>query len=276
MSLPGGRWWWQRGVLAALGGLLLLFLALPVVALVVGSTPAELWVALGHPLVWPALRLSLWTTSIALSLAVLLGTPLAWLLARSESSAARVVESVLQLPIVLPPAVAGVALLLAFGREGAFSGWLYPQALSLPYSTAAVVLAQLFVASPFYLQAASGAFRAIDPSLLTVAQTFGASPWRIFWRLGIPLAAPGLFTGAAVCWARALGEFGATLMFAGNLQGVTQTLPLAVYAALEADLRVAQALSVLLVVIAFTLLLAMHSVQQKALRWRADDGGPPR
>ncbi len=259
----------QRALLGLVGGLLLLFLALPLAALVFGSTPAELVAALGHPLVWPALRLSLLTTACSLGLTVLLGTPLAWVLAFSKTPAARFLEAALQLPIVMPPAVAGVALLLAFGRNGALAGWFYPQDWALPYSSAAVVLAQLFVASPFYLQAAVSAFRALDPQTLTVARTFGATPLRILTWIGLPLAAPGLVAGAAICWARALGEFGATLMFAGNLQGVTQTLPLAVYAALEADLRVAQALSVLLVLAALLVLVSVHTLPKRASSWPA-------
>ena len=164
---------------------------------------------------------------------------------------------------MVPPAVAGVALLLAFGRRGLLAGWLYPEGWSVTFTTAAVVMAEVFVSAPFFVQAAVSAFRRIDPKLLLVAQTFGATPLRIFFRVALPLAAPGLFAGAAMSWARSLGEFGATLMFAGNLQGRTQTLPLAIYTALESDLATARALSVVLVVVAFALLLFVRAVLRR-------------
>jgi molybdate transport system permease protein len=158
---------------------------------------------------------------------------------------------------VLPPAVAGVALLLAFGRMGLVGRWLATLGWTIPFTTSAVVMAEVFVSAPFFLQAATSAFRRIDESQLTVARTLGASPARVFFRIAVPLAAPGLIAGAAMSWARALGEFGATLMFAGNLQGETQTLTLAVYTTFESDMRAAQAISLVLVVVAFALLYAL-------------------
>ncbi len=256
----------QRVGLAATGGVLLLVLALPLVALALTTTRTGFGAALSHPLVWPALRLSLLTTLVSLALVVLLGTPLAWTLARSRTRLARAVETLVELPIVVPPAVAGVALLLAFGRRGLFSGVLYPEGSSLAFTTGAVVLAEVFVSAPLYLQAANGAFRRVDTRYVVVARTFGASPLRVFLRVALPLAAPGLVAGAAMSWARSLGEFGATLMFAGNLPSVTQTLPLAVYTALEADLAVAQALSVLLVLVALSLLLVARAALARAAR----------
>lgn len=250
----------QRFALAFCGAVLASFLALPLLALFATATPSDLLSGLRHPLVWPALRLSLLTTSITLALVVVFGTPLAWTLAQTRSRFARVVETLLQLPIVVPPAVAGIALLLAFGRLGWLAPLLRPLGVSITFTTTAVVLAELFVSAPFFVLAATSAFRRLDPKLVTVARTFGASPGRIFFRIAIPLAAPGLFAGAALAWARALGEFGATLMFAGNLEGRTQTLPLAIYTALESDLRAAQALSIVLVVVALALLLAVKMV----------------
>ncbi len=211
------------------GGLLIAFLVVPLLALIVGTSADELRLGLADPLVWPALRLSLLTTSISLVLVVAFGTPLSWSLARSETRVARAIENLAQLPIVIPPAVAGVALLLAFGRRGLLAGWLYPEGSSVTFTTSAVVMAEVFVSAPFFVQAAISAFRRVDARLLVVARTFGASPLRVFVRIAIPLAAPGLVAGAAMSWARSLGEFGATLMFAGNLQGKTQTLPLAIY-----------------------------------------------
>ena len=159
-------------------------------------------------------------------LIVLGGTPLAWLIARGRGRTWRVLETVTQLPVVLPPAVAGVALLLAFGRRGLLGPGLAVFGVGLPFSTAAVVLAQSFVAAPFYVQAAVAAFRRLDPDLVLVARTLGASWPRVFFTVALPLSWPALAGGAALSWARALGEFGATLMFAGNLTGRTQTLPL--------------------------------------------------
>lgn len=254
----------ERRTLAVSGGLLVAFLALPLVALFVTTTFVDFRSGLSHPLVWPALRLSLLTTSISLVLVVVLGTPLAWSLASSSGRAARALETLIQMPIVVPPAVAGVAMLLAFGRRGLLAGWLYPEGASLTFTTAAVVMAEVFVSAPFFVQAATSAFRRIDPKLLVVARTFGASPLRVFFRIAIPLAAPGLVAGAAMSWARSLGEFGATLMFAGNLEGRTQTLPLAIYTALEADLRAAQALSIVLVVVAFALLLFVRAALRRS------------
>lgn len=254
----------ERLVLAASGALLVAFLALPLLALFTGSTASDFQAGLRHPLVWPALRLSLYTTSVSLLLVVLLGTPLAWSLARARGSLARAVETAVQLPIVVPPAVAGVAMLLAFGRRGLLAGWLYPEGWSVTFTTTAVVMAEVFVSAPFFVQAATSAFRRLDPQLLTVARTFGASPFRVFFRVALPLAAPGLVAGAAMSWARSLGEFGATLMFAGNLQGRTQTLPLAIYTALESDLRAAQALSIVLVVVAFSLLVFVRAVLRRS------------
>lgn len=259
----------ERAGLLALGALLAGFLALPIVALFVTSSPAALRDGLAHPLVGPALRLSLLTTTISLAVVVGLGAPLAWSLASARGPVARAVETLVQLPVVTPPAVAGVALLLAFGRRGLFAGWLYPEGDSAAFTTAAVVLAEVFVSAPFFVQAATSAFRRLDPRLLLAARSFGASPLRVFLRLGVPLALPGLVAGAAMSWARSLGEFGATLMFAGNLEGRTQTLPLAIYTALESDLRAAQALSLVLVSVAFVLLAVVRWASRGDARDRA-------
>jgi molybdate transport system permease protein len=180
------------------------------------------------------------------------------------------------LPVVIPPAVLGVALLETFGRRGLLGGALDGLGLALPFSTAAVVVAQIVVSAPFYVQAASSAFRRVDADLLLVARTLGASPAGAFVRVGVPLALPGLLGGAALCWARALGEFGATLLFAGNLPGTTQTMPLAIYATLESDLRAATSLSVALAAIAVSLLLVLRAAPRLLLWARAPrdpDGG---
>ena len=253
---------WQRRAfavgMAVLGAGLVALLVLPVLALVVTAAPGDIVAGFRHPVALPALLLSLTTTAVSLVLVLLLGTPLAWWLANGQGRLAHAVETVVALPVVIPPAVAGIALLLTFGRRGLLGSWLAALGWSVSFSTTAVVLAQIFVSAPFFLQGATAAFRSLDRSLLVVARTLGASPARIFFRVALPLAGPGLVSGAAMAWARALGEFGATLMFAGNLTGKTQTLPLAIYTALESDLRAAQALSLLLVVVAFGLLLVLR------------------
>jgi molybdate transport system permease protein len=238
-------------------GLLLGFMLLPIFALVFTLSWDEFTAGLSHPLVMPALELSLQTTISSLAIVVALGTPLAWIISRREGRIVRMVETLVRLPVVLPPAVAGVALLLAFGRMGLLGGWFSSMGWSIPFTTIAVVMAMVFVSAPFYLQSATSAFRGIDESLLVVARTLGASRARVFFRVALPLAAPALIAGAALAWARALGEFGATLMFAGNLTGETQTLTLAVYTTFESDMRAAQAISVVLVAVAFTLLYVL-------------------
>ncbi len=256
---PVGRgvlWPLAVGVLS--GGLLLL-VALPLAGLIFTATPRELLRGLSDPLVGPAVRLTLFTTTISVAFVVVCGTPLAWVIARRRARGWRVLETALELPVVLPPAVAGVALLLAFGRRGLLGPALAAAGIGLPFTRAAVVLAESFVAAPFYLQAAIAAFRRIDPDLFLVARTLGASRPRVFFTVAVPLALPGLAGGATMSWARALGEFGATLMFAGNMVGRTQTLPLAIYTALESDVRTAQSLSLVLVAVAFALLLAVRT-----------------
>jgi molybdate transport system permease protein len=250
--------------LVALGCVLGVFLALPFLGLVVTTSWRGFLDGLGHPLVWPALRLSLVTTTASLLIVVVFGAPLAWILARAAGRRARFVETFIQLPVVIPPAVAGVALLLAFGRRGLLASLLHPGDFSVSFTTTAVVMAEVFVSAPFFVQAATSAFRRVDQNLFVVARSFGAPPLRLFVRIGLPLAAPGLIAGAAMSWARALGEFGATLMFAGNLTGETQTLPLAIYTALESDLRAAQALSLVLVAVAFALLLGVRAAVSTA------------
>ncbi len=253
----------QRIAFATIGGLLFIFLVVPILALVLMTEPSDLEAGLSHRLVWPALSLSLWTTTLSVVIILIFGTPLAWTLAHGRGPVARWFETLLQLPIVIPPAVAGLALLLAFGREGLITHIVGPWG-GVSLTTLAVIFAEIFVAAPFYVSAATEAFRRVDPEMVKVARTFGASPWRVFSRVAVPVALPGLIAGLAMCWARALGEFGATLMFAGNLEGRTQTLPLAIYAALESDTRVAQALALVLVLVALLILLVVKLVSRNA------------
>jgi molybdate transport system permease protein len=188
---------------------------------------------------------------------VTLGTPFAYLLARSNSKILRVVDSLVELPIVLPPVVAGVAMLMAFGRQGLIGPLLTGLGITLSFTTAAVVFAQIFVAAPFYVRAAKLGFQAVARDYEDVSQTLGVSPWRTFWKLTLPLAAPSIIGGLALAWARAISEFGATIMFAGNLTGRTQTMPLAILSAMESDLGTAPSLSVLLLIGSITVLLVL-------------------
>ncbi|NOY27490.1 MAG: molybdate ABC transporter permease subunit [Oligoflexia bacterium] len=250
-----------------LGLLLLVLLVLPVVGLVARTGPGDVLSALALPSTRAALALSLRTTTVALFFIVLLGMPLSWWLSRGGAWWHRWALIIVQLPVVLPPAVLGVALLQTFGRQGLLGTALAAIGLSLPFSTHAVVLAQVLVGAPLFVLTASAAFRFVDDDLLLVARTLGAGPTRAWFTVALPTAAPGLVSAAALAWARALGEFGATLMFAGNLPGRTQTLPLAIYSALERDLAQARAISVLLVIVAVGLLLGLGLTRVGA--WRA-------
>lgn len=243
------------------------FLALPVAALVWRSATAGRWFeALAGPRVGQALALTLTTTLTSLFLTVLLGTPLAYLLARYRFRGRGMLEMLVDLPMVLPPAVAGLALLMAYGRRGPVGGLLETAGVDLAFTTAAVVFAQCFVSVPLYVRAARAGFADIDPELEEIAETLGASKLGVFRYVTVPLAFPGLFCGAVMAWARALGEFGATIMFAGNFPGRTQTMPLAVYTALESELSEALALAVLLLALS-TVVLAVLAA---AGRWFRD------
>ncbi len=239
---------------------LLVLLALPVLALALGTSPAELWSGLAHPAFMPALALSARTSLLSLAIVVVFGTPLAWWLATTTHRARRAVELLADLPIVLPPAVVGIALLRAFGRRGLLGDALAAADLELAFRPAAVVIAQALVASPFYVHAAAAAFRRVDTELLLVARTLGATKARALWRVVLPLAAPGLLGGAALAWARALGEFGATLLFAGNRPGLTQTMPRAFYATRETDVQGALALALVRAAAAVVLLFGLRSL----------------
>jgi molybdate transport system permease protein len=240
------------------GGLLLAFLALPLLALL-ARVPAQDWLArLGERPVREALALSVTCSLAATAIVVVLGTPLAYRLALHPPRGVGLWLALLDLPMVLPPTVAGVALLLAFGRMGLAGRALAAFGVTLPFTTVAVVLAQVFMSAPFFVSAARVAFAAVDPRLLEAAATLRASEATRFFRVLVPLAAPGLVAGAALSSARALGEFGATIMFAGNLAGVTRTMPLAVYSAMQSDLDLAVVMSVLLLALALLLLLALR------------------
>jgi molybdate transport system permease protein len=235
------------------------FLAIPLLGLLKQTSWGNLLHELSQPQVLVALRLSLECSLGAVAISVLIGLPLAFLLARVEFPGRNVVRALTTLPMVLPPVVGGVALLLAFGRRGLAGQWLDRAfGLTLPFTTAGAILAEAFVAMPFLVITCEAGLRAMDRRYEDAAATLGASRWTTFRRVTLPLIAPSLGAGAALCWARALGEFGATITFAGNLPGTTQTMPLAVYLALENDLQAAIALSLVLLAVSLVLLIAMR------------------
>jgi molybdate transport system permease protein len=252
-----------RAGLATAAGLFVAFLTLPIVALLLRVPVADLATYAARPIVRDALLLSLGTTLVSLGLMLALGTPLAYLMARYRFRGKRLLETLVDVPLVMPPAVAGIALLLAFGRRGLLGPALDGAGLDLAFSTAAVVLAQTFVASPFYIKAARAAFQGVPRELEESAAVEGAGEWSRFRHVLLPLAVPGIAGGAVMAWARALGEFGATILFAGNFEGRTQTMPLAIYTALESDLNAAITLAALLVVASFVLLIAFRLLSGK-------------
>ena len=241
-------------------GALLLYLALPLIVVIVRAIETGLIEQLAQPTVTQALRLSLITTPISTLITIGLGTPLAYRLARSRVRGRSIVETLLDIPIVLPPAVAGLALLMTFGRRGLLGPLLDQFDISLPFTTAAVVMAQTFVAAPFYIRSAQTGFANVPHQLEECASDLGADHWQVFRRITLPLAAPALLSGTILAWARALGEFGATILFAGNFSGRTQTMPLAIYQALESDLGSAIAIAAILIGLSFVFLLALRAV----------------
>jgi len=238
---------------------LLAFLALPFVALLLRVSPGQLVARLGDSAVLEALRLSLVTSLAATAIAFVLALPVAWVLATLSFPGKRAVEVLIDLPMVLPPTLAGFALLMAFGRAGLAGRALGALGIQLPFTTAGVIVAQVFMAAPFLVGPARAGFAGVERRLLDAAATLGASESFTFFRVALPLAAPAVLAGVAMGWARALGEFGATITFAGNLPGTTQTMPLAVYVALQSDLDRAVALSVVLLVMAFALLVGLRA-----------------
>ena len=241
---------------AAIG---LLFLLLPLVGLLARTPWATLPQRLTEPGVLTALWLSVQTATLATLLCLVLGVPLAWLLARVPFPGRRLVRALVTVPLVLPPVVGGVALLLVFGRRGLVGSWLDETfGITVPFSTTAVVLAQTFVAMPFLILAVEGALRGADTRYEEAAATLGAGRWVTFTHVTLPLVAPGVAAGAVLGWARALGEFGATITFAGNYPGRTQTMPVAVYLALETDLEAAIVLSLVLLTVSVVILASLR------------------
>lgn len=245
---------------------LLLFLLLPLLALIWRGNPMQIVSNLNNPTVIQAILLSLKTSSITTLVSFLFGTPLAFVMARTVFRGKRFLDTLIDLPTVLPPAVAGVALLMAFGRRGLLGGVLEMAGVTVGFTETAVILAQTFIAAPLFVKTAVTGFAAIPHELEQAAALDGANSWYIFRFITIPLSRPALLTGAVLTWARALGEFGATIIFAGNFPGRTQTMPLAIYIGFEIDLNIALTLSVILMGLSFLVLVLI-----KGLFWQDDE-----
>ncbi len=235
------------------------FLLLPLLALLIRTPWSNLPALLTTPEVWEALRLSLICATAATAVSLILGVPLAWLLARTDFRGRSLLRALVTLPLVLPPVVGGVALLMALGRNGIAGQWLDRWfGITLPFTTTGVIIAEAFVAMPFLIISVEGTLRAADPRYEEAAATLGATRFTAFRRVTLPLIAPGIAAGAVLAWARALGEFGATITFAGNFPGKTQTMPLSVYLALQSNPESALALSLVLLAVSITVLAALR------------------
>jgi molybdate transport system permease protein len=247
----------------------LLFLALPVAAMFLRTPPGQLLTNMTEAQVIQAISLSMLTTCITLAITIVFGTPVAYLLGRYNFPFRRAVDTLLDLPTVLPPSVAGVALLMAFGRRGLVGEWLEVGGIQIAFTQVAVILAQTFIAAPFYVKAAMLGFASVDRDLEQAAALDGAGSRQVFRFVTLPLSWTALLSGAVMTWARALGEFGATIIFAGNYPGRTQTMPLAIYIGFELDLDVALTLSVILVGCSFLVLMVVKGLLQRELETNA-------
>jgi molybdate transport system permease protein len=254
----GGHLWRDPWWLASLP--MVLFLALPLLALMASISPARLLENLTTPQVRQAIMISFKTTLITSAVTVLTGTPLAYVLARRRFRLRRALDTLVDLPLVLPPAVAGVALLIAFGRQGIIGSWLSGLGIQIAFTQTAVIMAQTFVAAPFYVKSASLGFASVNAELEQAASIDGAGSWQAFRHVTVPLAWTAMLSGAVMTWARALGEFGATILFAGNYLGRTQTMPLAIYIGFELDLNIALTLAAILVIISFLVLFLVKGI----------------
>jgi molybdate transport system permease protein len=243
-------------------GLLGCLLGLPLAALLWRAVLGGALAQVASPTALAALRLSVLTATLSTLVALVTGTPLAYMLARWPLRGRHWLELLVDLPVVLPPSVAGLALLMAFGRSGVLGGALGAVGVSVPFTTAAVILAQTFVAAPFFIRAARIGFAAVDIHLEEAAYTEGANPWQLFRHVMLPLSGRALASGLVLCWTRALGEFGATILFAGNLPGRTQTMPLAIYLTFQQNLAIALALSALLLAVSAIILVLLRRLER--------------
>ena len=244
------------------------FISLPILSLVIWTVNEGSWRAMASSVALDALLLSAQTTAITMGIIFVIGTPAAFVLARAEFSGKRLVNALIDIPAVLPPSAAGIALLLAFGRVGLLGEHLQVLGIQLSFTTAAVVMAELFVASHFYVRQAAVGFASIDRDVEEAAMVDGAGRLKVLSKITIPLALPALVAGAVMAWARALGEFGGTIIFAGSFRGVTQTMPLAIYGTLENDFDAAVALSVLVLGFAFTIILTMRYLTKRVSEYK--------
>jgi molybdate transport system permease protein len=262
--VPRGSDTLASGLAVAALALLAGFVSLPLLSLVVWTVDKGAWRAMASPIAVDALLLSARTTAITMVILLVVGTPAAYVLARVDFRGNRVVNTLIDIPVVLPPSAAGIALLLAFGRLGLVGRYLDVFGVTITFTTAAVVMAEIFVAAPFYVRQAATGFGAVDRTVEEAALVDGASRSTVFFRVTVPLAFPALVAGALTAWARALGEFGATIIFAGSFRGVTQTIPLAIFAEFHRNLDAAVALSVLVLGFAFAVILAVRYLTTRA------------
>jgi molybdate transport system permease protein len=268
-SLSRGREWLASGLAIASLGLLAGFITVPILSIVISTANEEAWRAMASPVALQALLLSMKTTATTMVILIVVGTPAAYLLARASFPGSRALNTLVELPIVLPPSAAGIALLLAFGRFGLVGEYLLPFGITLSFTTVAVVMAEVFVAAPFYVRQATTGFAEVDRTIEEAALVDGADRLAAFFKITVPLAFPALVAGAITAWARALGEFGATIIFAGNFRGVTQTIPLAIYSTFQSDLDAAVALSLLVLGFAFAVILTVRYLARRATEYRS-------
>lgn len=250
---------------------LLLFIAFPLAALFLRTSLSDFFTTLNQTQVIQAINLSLITSLATTAVTLIAGTPVAYLLAQRRFRFYRVVDTLIDLPTVLPPSVAGVALLMAFGRKGLFGPALTTIGINIPFTVVAVIMAQTFIAAPFYIKAAAIGFASIDPELKQAAALDGANRWQIFRHVILPLSWMALLSGSVMTWARALGEFGATIIFAGNFPGRTQTMPLAIYIGFEIDLNVALTLAIILICFSFLTLVFVKGILHRRLDANPED-----
>ena len=255
-----------KGGLAALLILAMAFIALPVAALFLKSPLDTTLRSLHDPMVLDALRLSLTTSTITTIIVFIIGTPIAYVNARFHYFGKELVDSLIDLPVIMPPAVAGIALLMAFGRMGIVGQYINAFGISIAFTTLAVIIAQVFVSSPFYIRQAKTSFEDVDLAFENAARTLGASRVYTFFLITLPIAMNGLISGAVMAFARSLGEFGATMMFAGNFQGRTQTMPLAIYSAMQGDLDVSLCIAIILVAISFVVIVLVKILTQRVYK----------
>lgn len=257
---------WRRAAWKLLALPFLFFIGLPLAGILSRANLDQVFASLAQSEVTQAIRLSLATSLITVFLTVLSGTPVAYYLADRRRRWFHLVDTLVDLPTVLPPAVAGLALLMAFGRRGLLGAWLNMLGISIPFTGAAVVMAQLFVAAPLYIKSAAIGLGAVEDELISAAAMDGATGWQTFRLIILPLAWTSLLSGGVMTWARALGEFGATIIFAGNFPGRTQTMPLAIYLGFEMDLQAAVALSILLIGISFLAILLVKAIFHRTIQ----------